>query len=99
MYWFKDGQPLSASAHIRMADKKTVHTLEVLSVAREDAGQYAAYISNTLGAAYSSARLLVRGGCLVFCPHLVVRSWPIVGRSWDRILAPPSGSKEADNRQ
>uniref|UniRef100_A0A8C4MIZ6 Obscurin n=1 Tax=Equus asinus asinus TaxID=83772 RepID=A0A8C4MIZ6_EQUAS len=55
------GQPLTASAHIRMADRKTLHTLEILSVTSEDAGQYSAYISNTVGAAYSSARLLVRG--------------------------------------
>ncbi|KAM4798266.1 LOW QUALITY PROTEIN: obscurin-like [Urocitellus parryii] len=60
LYCFKDGQPLSTSAHIRMADKKTLHTLEIVSVTREDAGQYAAYISNAVGAAYSSARLLVR---------------------------------------
>lgn len=63
LYWFKDGQPLTASEHIRMADRKTLHTLEVLSVTSEDAGQYSAYISNAVGAAYSSARLLVRGGC------------------------------------
>ncbi|PNJ39222.1 OBSCN isoform 4 [Pongo abelii] len=61
LYWFKDGQPLTASAHIRMTDKKTLHTLEIISVIREDSGQYAAYISNAMGAAYSSARLLVRG--------------------------------------
>uniref|UniRef100_A0A8C6S146 Obscurin n=1 Tax=Nannospalax galili TaxID=1026970 RepID=A0A8C6S146_NANGA len=61
LYWFKDGQPLTASAHIRMTDKKTLHTLEVVSVTREDSGQYAAYISNAVGAAYSSARLLVQG--------------------------------------
>ncbi|XP_071075350.1 obscurin isoform X4 [Desmodus rotundus] len=61
LYWFKDGQSLAASAHIRMVDKKTVHTLEILSVTGEDAGQYSAYVSNTVGAAYSSARLLVRG--------------------------------------
>ncbi|MXQ93370.1 hypothetical protein E5288_WYG021124 [Bos mutus] len=61
LYWFKDGQPLTASAHIRMADRKMLHTLEVVSVTSEDAGQYSAYISNTVGAAYSSARLLVRG--------------------------------------
>ncbi|XP_040097221.1 obscurin isoform X4 [Oryx dammah] len=61
LYWFKDGQPLTASAHIRMADRKTLHTLEVVSVTSEDAGQYSAYISNAVGAAYSSARLLVRG--------------------------------------
>lgn len=65
LYWFKDGQPLTASAHIRMADRKMLHTLEVVSVTSEDAGQYSAYISNTVGAAYSSARLLVRGGCPV----------------------------------
>ncbi|XP_057396424.1 obscurin [Balaenoptera acutorostrata] len=61
LYWFKDGQPLTASAHICMTDRKTLHTLEIVSVTREDAGQYSAYISNTVGAAYSSARLLVRG--------------------------------------
>lgn len=61
LYWFKDGQPLTASAHIRMTDKKTLHTLEIISVTREDSGQYAAYISNAMGAAYSSAQLLVQG--------------------------------------
>lgn len=63
LYWFKDGRPLTTSAHIRMTDKKTLHTLEIVSVTPEDSGQYAAYISNAVGAAYSSARLLVRGGC------------------------------------
>uniref|UniRef100_A0A8C5XAV9 non-specific serine/threonine protein kinase n=1 Tax=Microcebus murinus TaxID=30608 RepID=A0A8C5XAV9_MICMU len=61
LYWFKDGQPLTASARVRMADKKTLHTLEIVSVTREDTGQYSAYVSNAVGAAYSSARLLVRG--------------------------------------
>lgn len=62
LYWFKDGQPLTASAHIRMVNKKTLHSLEILSVTSEDAGQYSAYISNSVGAAYSSAQLLVQGG-------------------------------------
>nr|XP_025844503.1 obscurin [Vulpes vulpes] len=61
LYWFKDGQPLTASEHIHMADQKTLHTLEVVSVTCEDDGQYSAYISNAVGAAYSSARLIVRG--------------------------------------
>ncbi|XP_033623906.1 obscurin isoform X2 [Fukomys damarensis] len=61
LYWFKDGQPLTASAHIRMTDKKSLHTLEIITVTREDTGQYSAYVSNTVGTAYSSARLLVRG--------------------------------------
>ncbi|XP_013365188.1 PREDICTED: obscurin [Chinchilla lanigera] len=61
LYWFKDGQPLTASAHIRMTDKKSLHTLEIVMVTREDAGQYSAYISNAVGAAYSCARLMVRG--------------------------------------
>uniref|UniRef100_A0A8C3YS51 Obscurin n=1 Tax=Catagonus wagneri TaxID=51154 RepID=A0A8C3YS51_9CETA len=60
VYWFKDGQPLSASEHIRVADRKTLHTLEIIPVTSQDAGEYSAYISNTVGAAYSSARLLVR---------------------------------------
>lgn len=63
LYWFKDGQPLTASAHIRMVNKKALHSLEILSVTSEDAGQYSAYVSNTVGAAYSSAQLLVQGGC------------------------------------
>lgn len=63
LYWFKDGKPLTTSAHIRMTDKKTLHTLEIVSVTLEDSGQYAAYISNAVGAAYSSARLVVQGGC------------------------------------
>lgn len=46
-----------------MTDKKTLHTLEIVSVTLEDSGQYAAYISNAVGAAYSSARLVVQGGC------------------------------------
>lgn len=78
LYWFKDGQPLTASEHIRMADRKTLHTLEIVSVTSKDAGQYSAYISNTVGAAYSSAWLLVRGGCwgtqqsLASIPGLIV---------------------------
>lgn len=69
LYWFKDGQPLTPSEHIRMVDRKTLHSLEVLSVTCEDAGQYSAYISNTVGAAYSSARLLVQGECLGLGVH------------------------------
>ncbi|XP_048212692.1 obscurin isoform X13 [Perognathus longimembris pacificus] len=61
LYWFKDGQPLTTSAHIHMTDKKSLHMLEIISVTREDAGQYSAYISNAVGAAYSSAQLLVQG--------------------------------------
>ncbi|KAM6148397.1 obscurin [Erethizon dorsatum] len=60
LYWFKDGRPLTASAHVRMSDKKSLHTLEIVTVTREDAGQYSAYVSNAVGTAYSSARLLVR---------------------------------------
>uniref|UniRef100_A0A7N4PFA3 non-specific serine/threonine protein kinase n=1 Tax=Sarcophilus harrisii TaxID=9305 RepID=A0A7N4PFA3_SARHA len=61
LYWFKDGQPLSTSSRIRKTDKKTVHTLEILNVTKEDAGEYSAYIRNIVGSAYSSARLLVQG--------------------------------------
>ena len=81
LYWFKDGQPLTASAHIRMSDRRMLHTLEVVAVTGEDAGQYSAYISNAVGAAYSSARLLVRGGCparwqgLASTPGLLWQAW------------------------
>lgn len=81
LYWFKDGQPLAASARIRMVDKKTLHTLEVLSVTSEDAGQYSAYVSNAVGAAYSSARLLVRGGCWSRCQPT---HCPMAGLRWAR---------------
>ncbi|XP_063088892.1 obscurin isoform X2 [Cavia porcellus] len=61
LYWFKDGQPLTASAHVHMTDKKSLHTLEIVTVTREDAGQYSAFVSNAVGNAYSSAWLVVCG--------------------------------------
>uniref|UniRef100_A0A5F8GI76 Obscurin n=1 Tax=Monodelphis domestica TaxID=13616 RepID=A0A5F8GI76_MONDO len=60
LYWFKDGQPLSPSSRILKTDKKTVHTLEIHNITKEDAGEYSAYIRNAAGSAYSSARLLVQ---------------------------------------
>lgn len=69
-----------------MTDRKTLYTLEIVSVTSEDAGQYSAYISNTVGAAYSSARLLVRGGCsgmqqsLVSAPRLMSTYKPCCGK-------------------
>lgn len=89
LYWFKDGQPLTTSAHIRMTDKKTLHTLEIVSVTLEDSGQYAAYISNAVGAAYSSARLLVRGGY----PAGLDRADPQPHQTWGQgsaVIAPVS---------
>ncbi|XP_036822867.1 obscurin isoform X8 [Oncorhynchus mykiss] len=61
VYWFKDGIPLRSSDRILLLDKRGVHSLEVLEVKREDAGEYSAYISNAAGSAYSSARILVLG--------------------------------------
>ncbi|XP_062979003.1 obscurin [Elgaria multicarinata webbii] len=61
LYWFKDGQPLHASDRLLKTDKREFHALEVLSVTKEDAGQYSVFISNSAGSAYSSARLLVKG--------------------------------------
>lgn len=61
LYWFKDGQPLHASDRILKTHKRELHTLEVLNVTKEDAGQYSVFISNSAGSAYSAARLLVRG--------------------------------------
>ncbi|XP_042163597.1 obscurin-like isoform X6 [Oncorhynchus tshawytscha] len=61
VYWFKDGIPLRSSDRILLLDKRDVHSLEVLEVKREDAGEYSAYISNAAGSAYSSARILVLG--------------------------------------
>ncbi|XP_031662313.1 obscurin isoform X13 [Oncorhynchus kisutch] len=61
VYWFKDGISLRSSDRILLLDKRDVHSLEVLEVKREDAGEYSAYISNAAGSAYSSARILVLG--------------------------------------
>ncbi|XP_041423263.1 obscurin isoform X2 [Xenopus laevis] len=61
VYWFKDGQPIHASDRILMTDKKKLHSLEILNVTKEDAGEYSTYISNSAGSAYSSARLSVKG--------------------------------------
>ncbi|XP_025067423.1 obscurin isoform X21 [Alligator sinensis] len=60
LYWFKDGQPLHASDRILKTEKKDFNALEVLSVTKEDAGQYSAFITNSAGSAYTSARLVVK---------------------------------------
>ncbi|XP_063074266.1 obscurin isoform X13 [Engraulis encrasicolus] len=66
VYWFKDGCPLGASNRILLSTEKDVHSLEVLEVVREDMGEYSAYISNSAGSAYSSARMIVMapGECI-----------------------------------
>lgn len=72
-----------------MTDKKTLHTLEIVSVTLEDSGQYAAYISNAVGAAYSSARLQVRGGY----PEGLDRADPLPYQTWvqgPEVIAPVS---------
>lgn len=61
LYWFKDGQPLHASDRILKTEKKDFNALEVLGVMKEDAGQYSAFITNSAGSAYTSARLVVKG--------------------------------------
>uniref|UniRef100_F6TWE8 Obscurin n=1 Tax=Monodelphis domestica TaxID=13616 RepID=F6TWE8_MONDO len=71
LYWFKDGQPLSPSSRILKTDKKTVHTLEIHNITKEDAGEYSAYIRNAAGSAYSSARLLVQSKLVNFHEQLV----------------------------
>ncbi|XP_019399214.1 PREDICTED: obscurin [Crocodylus porosus] len=60
LYWFKDGQPLHASDRILKTEKKDFNALEVLGVTKEDAGQYSAFITNSAGSAYTSARLVVK---------------------------------------
>ncbi|XP_041100614.1 obscurin isoform X15 [Polyodon spathula] len=60
VYWFKDGQPLRPSDRVLMSAEKGLHSLEILEVSREDAGEYSSYISNSAGSAYSSARLVVK---------------------------------------
>ncbi|KAM4688626.1 obscurin [Discoglossus pictus] len=61
VYWFRDGQPIHASDRMLITDKKKLHSLEILNVTKEDAGEYSTYISNSSGSAYSSARLVVKG--------------------------------------
>lgn len=68
LYWFKNGQPLKASDRILKIDRRELHSLEILNVVKSDAGQYSIFLINSAGSAYSSARLVVRGGY-----------WPILG--------------------
>ncbi|XP_058876960.1 obscurin-like [Acipenser ruthenus] len=60
VYWFKDGQPLRPSDRVLMSEEKGLHSLEILEVSMEDAGEYSSYISNSAGSAYSTARLVVK---------------------------------------
>ncbi|XP_059495977.1 obscurin isoform X15 [Stegostoma tigrinum] len=55
VYWFKNGKPLRTTDEILMADNKGDHSLEILNVSKEAGGEYAAYISNSSGSAYTSA--------------------------------------------
>ncbi|XP_038654386.1 obscurin isoform X3 [Scyliorhinus canicula] len=55
VYWFKSGKPLRATDAILMTDNKGDHSLEILNVSKEAGGEYAAYISNSSGSAYTSA--------------------------------------------
>uniref|UniRef100_A0A674HJ43 Obscurin n=1 Tax=Taeniopygia guttata TaxID=59729 RepID=A0A674HJ43_TAEGU len=63
LYWFKNGQPLKASDRILKTDRQEFHSLEIRDVTKEDAGQYLIFVINSAGSAYSSARLVVKGGC------------------------------------
>uniref|UniRef100_G1KFT9 Obscurin, cytoskeletal calmodulin and titin-interacting RhoGEF n=1 Tax=Anolis carolinensis TaxID=28377 RepID=G1KFT9_ANOCA len=60
LYWFKDGQPLHVSQRLLKTDKREFHSLEILNVTKEDAGEYSVFISNSAGSAYSAARLVVK---------------------------------------
>ncbi|KAK5860093.1 hypothetical protein PBY51_021594 [Eleginops maclovinus] len=59
IYWFKDGHPLRPSDRILLLAERDIHGVEILEVKKDDMGEYSAYISNTAGSAYSSARLIV----------------------------------------
>ncbi|MGH0167117.1 UNVERIFIED_CONTAM: hypothetical protein FKN15_052514 [Acipenser sinensis] len=68
VYWFKDGQPLRPSDRVLMCEEKGLHSLEILEVSKEDAGEYSSYISNSAGSAYSSARLVVKSAKQMLVP-------------------------------
>ncbi|XP_028831493.1 obscurin isoform X4 [Denticeps clupeoides] len=59
VYWFKDGHPLRPSNRILVSVEKDLHILEILEVTRADTGEYSAYITNSAGSAYSSAKMTV----------------------------------------
>lgn len=61
VYWFKDGRPLHASDKTVVSSERDVYSLEIVDVKREDSGEYSAYISNSAGSAYSSARMIILG--------------------------------------
>ncbi|MGH0164440.1 UNVERIFIED_CONTAM: hypothetical protein FKN15_072699, partial [Acipenser sinensis] len=68
VYWFKDGQPLRPSDRVLMSEEKGLHSLEILEVSMEDAGEYSSYISNSAGSAYSTARLVVKSAKQMLVP-------------------------------
>ncbi|XP_060940741.1 obscurin [Limanda limanda] len=61
LYWFKDGHPLRPSNRILLLTVGDIHGLQILEVKKDDMGEYSAYITNSAGSAYSSARLMVLG--------------------------------------
>ncbi|KAG7455294.1 hypothetical protein MATL_G00255020 [Megalops atlanticus] len=93
VYWFKDGQPLRPSDRILVLEEKSLHSLEILEVTREDMGEYSAYISNAAGSAYSSARLLV----LAPGEHLPDEAGKIKGAK--ELLVPPRFLERFPNRK
>ena len=58
--WFKNGQPLSSSSDVQLAQEGELHSLTIPEVFDEDAGQYAAVAENPAGQAVSKCELTVQ---------------------------------------
>ena len=58
--WFKNGQPLSSSSDVQLAQEGELNSLTIPEVFDEDAGQYAAVAENPAGQAVSKCELTVQ---------------------------------------
>ncbi|XP_035026920.2 obscurin isoform X46 [Hippoglossus stenolepis] len=90
LYWFKDGHPLRPSNRILLLTDRDVHGLEILEVKKDDMGEYSAYITNSAGSAYSSARLIVLG------PGEIM---PLDKKDFKEPLVPPRFLERFSNRK
>lgn len=59
--WFKDGRLVKEGERLRIISRMTASSLELLSVAKDDAGEYSCEASNRHGADRCSAALNVTG--------------------------------------
>lgn len=72
--WFKDGHPIKEGDKYRIISRFTASSLEVLSPAKDDSGEYTCKASNQHGSDECSASLNVTGKSDTFPSFLLVDS-------------------------